>query len=160
MPKSVKPVARPLPIRMNTTLEIFVCIFCFQVVFNASARRRNASAKAKLRARRSTCATCKTCRGTLPPTQDSNVVSIGDICQITIPICVLSSSVRRKSPNSYFSGIVRGCIDERTPLLCENRKPQVYTGPWPVLHCCKQEWCNKDVVPTVPTPWLEQMKSK
>ena len=57
------------------------------------------------------------------------------------------------------SSIVRGCIDERTPLLCENRRPQAYTGSWPVLLCCKEEWCNKDVLPTVP-PWLTSFESK
>lgn len=49
--------------------------------------------------------------------------------------------------------VVRGCIDERTPLLCENRRPQAYTGSWPVLHCCRDSYCNKDVLPTDPT-WL------
>lgn len=56
------------------------------------------------------------------------------------------------------SPIVRGCIDERTPLLCENRRPQAYTGSWPVLLCCKEEWCNKDVLPTVP-PWLTSFEN-
>ncbi len=55
--------------------------------------------------------------------------------------------------------VIRGCIDDRTPLLCENRRPQAYTGSWPVLHCCKGEYCNKDVMPTLPS-YLADMESK
>ena len=52
--------------------------------------------------------------------------------------------------------VVRGCIDDRTPLLCENRRPQAYTGSWPVLHCCRERLCNKDILPTDPT-WLSSV---
>ena len=55
------------------------------------------------------------------------------------------------------SSIVRGCIDDRTPLLCENRRPLTYNGPWPVLLCCKENWCNRDVQPTLP-PWVDDVR--
>jgi len=69
-----------------------------------------------------------------------------------MPVDGVSGSGPETSP------IVRGCIDERTPLLCENRRPQAYTGSWPVLLCCKEEWCNKDVLPTLP-PWLTSFEN-
>ncbi|XP_013409175.1 uncharacterized protein LOC106172815 [Lingula anatina] len=43
--------------------------------------------------------------------------------------------------------ILRGCINDPTPLLCENRRPLGYKGPWPVLHCCFTNGCNKEVLP-------------
>jgi len=48
--------------------------------------------------------------------------------------------------------VTRGCIDDETPLLCENKRPSTYRGAWPVLHCCSDDWCNRDVIPTLP-PW-------
>ncbi len=74
--------------------------------------------------------------------------------------CIFLVQIKTHDSLLVLSGIIRGCIDDRTPLLCENRKPRVYNGPWPVLHCCKEKWCNKDIIPTVPTPWLEEMESK
>ncbi|KAL5006631.1 hypothetical protein ScPMuIL_015437 [Solemya velum] len=51
-----------------------------------------------------------------------------------------------------FGGIVtRGCIDERTPLLCENRPPEKNqkNKNWPVLYCCKNEdFCNSVKMPS------------
>ncbi|XP_074659423.1 uncharacterized protein LOC141912104 [Tubulanus polymorphus] len=55
--------------------------------------------------------------------------------------------------------IVRGCIDDRTPLLCENKIPKDVTGAWPVLHCCKDDWCNQHVVPQIPQ-WLLDREDK
>ena len=55
--------------------------------------------------------------------------------------------------------VIRGCIDELTPLLCENRPPKSYTGSWPVLHCCRENFCNQDVMPTVPS-WLAAAKGE
>lgn len=48
--------------------------------------------------------------------------------------------------------VVRGCIDLKTPILCENRRPQQISikTSWPVLHCCKKDFCNKQVMPTLP----------
>ena len=61
---------------------------------------------------------------------------------------------------SGISSVVRGCIDDRTPLLCENRRPHSYTGTWPVLLCCHDgDWGNRGVMPTTP-PWLEEWQSK
>ena len=58
-----------------------------------------------------------------------------------------------------ISSVIRGCIDDRTPLLCENRRPHSYTGTWPVLLCCNNEdWCNRGVMPT--PPWLEEWQSE
>ncbi|GFQ93421.1 uncharacterized protein TNCT_344001 [Trichonephila clavata] len=51
--------------------------------------------------------------------------------------------------------VVRGCIKSKTPLLCENRRPAVAKGSWPVLLCCNSNLCNRDVVPTAP-PWFVQ----
>ncbi|XP_015924148.1 uncharacterized protein [Parasteatoda tepidariorum] len=50
--------------------------------------------------------------------------------------------------------VVRGCIQSKTPLLCENRRPAVARGTWPLLLCCNSNLCNRDVVPT-PPPWFE-----
>jgi len=49
------------------------------------------------------------------------------------------------------AAVTRGCIDDNTPLLCENKRPSTYRGAWPVLHCCDDgDWCNHNVVPTLP----------
>ncbi|CAH1790218.1 unnamed protein product [Owenia fusiformis] len=53
--------------------------------------------------------------------------------------------------------VMRGCINTRTPLLCENRRPR-HDGPWPVLLCCSDDLCNRDVLPTIPT-WLQKIKN-
>ncbi|XP_054714094.1 uncharacterized protein LOC129223761 isoform X2 [Uloborus diversus] len=55
--------------------------------------------------------------------------------------------------------VVRGCISSKTPLLCENRKPAIPTGAWPVLLCCSNNLCNRDAVPTAP-PWLSKDATK
>ncbi|XP_041366066.1 uncharacterized protein LOC121381050 [Gigantopelta aegis] len=45
----------------------------------------------------------------------------------------------------------RGCINDRTPLLCENRKPKNLNAPWPSMYCCKDSnFCNRNVLPTLP----------
>ncbi|KAG8180870.1 hypothetical protein JTE90_016884 [Oedothorax gibbosus] len=49
--------------------------------------------------------------------------------------------------------VVRGCIKSKTPLLCENRRPAVARGAWPLLLCCSSNMCNRDAVPT-PPPWF------
>ena len=53
--------------------------------------------------------------------------------------------------------VTRGCIDDDTPLLCENKRPSMYRGAWPVLHCCSKHWCNRRVVPTLP-PWASHVE--
>ena len=52
--------------------------------------------------------------------------------------------------------VTRGCINDKTPILCENRKPaKLASGGfkvWPQLHCCNNEdFCNRDIVPNIPT---------
>lgn len=52
--------------------------------------------------------------------------------------------------------LTRGCINDRTPLLCENRRPaKLKHGEfpsWPVMYCCKgDDYCNRDMVPAKPT---------
>ncbi|ELU12144.1 hypothetical protein CAPTEDRAFT_204690 [Capitella teleta] len=69
-------------------------------------------------------------------------------------------STRGPSWRTGISSVVRGCIDDPTPLLCENRRPHTYTGTWPVLLCCKDgDWCNRGVMPTTP-PWLHDWQKQ
>lgn len=51
-----------------------------------------------------------------------------------------------------LGSVIRGCIDSKTPILCENRRPQQISvkATWPVLFCCEKDFCNKQVVPTLP----------
>ena len=54
------------------------------------------------------------------------------------------------------SVLTRGCINQKTPLLCENRKPSKLPSgdyeEWPYLFCCKDEdYCNREIVPVKPT---------
>uniref|UniRef100_T1JAZ2 Activin types I and II receptor domain-containing protein n=1 Tax=Strigamia maritima TaxID=126957 RepID=T1JAZ2_STRMM len=49
--------------------------------------------------------------------------------------------------------IVRGCITNKSPLLCENRPPAT-SGNWPLLHCCNYSMCNEEATPTQPA-WLQ-----
>ena len=71
---------------------------------------------------------------------------------------------RRKSCEAdYFcyveninSVLTRGCINDKTPLLCENRKPSKLPSgdyeEWPFLFCCKDEdYCNREIIPVKPT---------
>jgi len=70
-----------------------------------------------------------------------------------------SPSSRSRSPSlpSLPLDITRGCIDDDTPLLCENKRPSTYNGAWPILHCCSQDWCNRLIVPTFP-PWAKHVE--
>ncbi|GAB1603439.1 uncharacterized protein LOC115216248 [Argonauta hians] len=48
--------------------------------------------------------------------------------------------------------VSRGCIDTKTSLLCENRRPNIRINrPWPYLYCCKSDFCNQEVLPTLPS---------
>ncbi|KAK7500685.1 hypothetical protein BaRGS_00007929, partial [Batillaria attramentaria] len=50
--------------------------------------------------------------------------------------------------SQYFENrLIYGCIDTRTPLLCENRKPKGKgIDLFPSLFCCKdRDFCNRDV---------------
>lgn len=54
------------------------------------------------------------------------------------------------------SVVTRGCINEKSPLLCENRKPSKISAGhrkrWPFLYCCKgEDFCNRDIIPMRPT---------
>lgn len=74
-----------------------------------------------------------------------------DTCQAQyfcyVQYMAVSSEVRPDIPV-----LTRGCIDRKTPLMCENRRPHTVSGPWPVLLCCKEDHCNEDAIPTNP-PW-------
>ncbi|XP_052095561.1 uncharacterized protein LOC127730965 [Mytilus californianus] len=68
-------------------------------------------------------------------------------------ICTASHSCYSQMTNDI---VERGCIDRKTPLLCENQRPnkkkiaKLMAG-WPVLHCCRdKDFCNKGVIPTEP----------
>jgi len=61
------------------------------------------------------------------------------------------------SGSGALDDVTRGCIDDDTPLLCENQRPSTYRGAWPVLHCCTDDWCNRDVIPTLP-PWASHVE--
>ena len=58
-----------------------------------------------------------------------------------------------ESHSGHTDNIIRGCIESKTPILCENRRPQNIGGPWPALHCCSENNCNSDVVPTIELTW-------
>lgn len=58
--------------------------------------------------------------------------------------------------SEFFNTLTRGCIDEGSSLLCENRKPKGI-GYWPSLYCCKDKnFCNRDVVPSLAPDTDEQ----
>ncbi|KAL4222423.1 hypothetical protein ACF0H5_018462 [Mactra antiquata] len=85
----------------------------------------------------------------------------GIMCECTTLDC--EAERRRTCDAEYFcyveifdSVVTRGCINNRSPLMCENRKPaKPATGDypdWPYVYCCKDEdYCNRDIVPVVPT---------
>jgi len=77
-----------------------------------------------------------------------------NFCYVQV-IPPVSSAPSARSPDD--DDVTRGCIDDDTPLLCENKRPSTYRGAWPVLHCCTQDWCNRHVVPTLP-PWASHVK--
>ena len=67
--------------------------------------------------------------------------------------CYVQSMINPLAGGDKTPMIIRGCIDDRTPLLCENRHPdlkEINRAAWPVLHCCKEKYCNRDVIPTPP----------
>ncbi|KAL3201491.1 hypothetical protein MRX96_012536 [Rhipicephalus microplus] len=54
--------------------------------------------------------------------------------------------LQSRDPNT--DPITRGCINSRTPLLCENRRPAVHSAArWPQLVCCSANLCNEGVLP-------------
>ncbi|XP_064647543.1 uncharacterized protein LOC135500201 [Lineus longissimus] len=55
--------------------------------------------------------------------------------------------------------MIRGCIDHPNSILCDNKRPEHINDPWPVLMCCAEDWCNRDVIPTAP-PWLVKASKK
>lgn len=67
--------------------------------------------------------------------------------------------LQSRDPNT--DPITRGCINSRTPLLCENRRPAVHSAArWPQLICCSSSLCNQGVLPPQPhgasdiaSPW-------
>ena len=73
--------------------------------------------------------------------------------------CYVQYTPRGPDQGHDATQLVRGCMDDRTPILCENRRPQIYTGSWPVLHCCQEAMCNAAIVPTLP-PWAVEYESK
>lgn len=83
------------------------------------------------------------------------------LCECSTIDCKLDR--RRSCEADYFcyvenanSIVTRGCINDKTPLLCENRKPSKlptdHHEEWPYLFCCKDEdYCNREIVPVKPT---------
>ena len=83
------------------------------------------------------------------------------LCECTTIDCQLER--RRSCEADYFcyveninNELTRGCINDKTPLLCENRKPSKLPSgdfeEWPLLFCCKTEdYCNREVQPVKPT---------
>lgn len=54
--------------------------------------------------------------------------------------------LQSRDPNT--DPITRGCINSRTPLLCENRRPAVHSAArWPQLVCCSSNLCNEGILP-------------
>lgn len=74
-----------------------------------------------------------------------------------IPPVSASASSGTMTATSHGGDVSRGCIDEDTPLLCENKRPSTYRGVWPVLLCCSVDWCNGHVLPTLP-PWASHVE--
>lgn len=63
------------------------------------------------------------------------------------------------------SVVTRGCINDKTPLLCENRVPaKLASGDfpeWPFLFCCRDEdFCNRDIIPIKPTSQIPMAQPK
>lgn len=57
--------------------------------------------------------------------------------------------------------ITRGCVQGSTPILCENRRPEVRRKlKWPYLRCCDGgDLCNSAVMPTPPS-WVGSSSEK
>ena len=79
-----------------------------------------------------------------------------NFCYVQI-IPPVSASVSAGSTVPSSGEFTRGCIDDDTPLLCENKRPSTYRGAWPVLYCCTDHWCNREVTPTLP-PWASHVQ--
>ncbi|GBL98370.1 hypothetical protein AVEN_187712-2 [Araneus ventricosus] len=87
------------------------------------------------------------------------------MCECTTTHCIEHNMKHCNTTSMCFSQyldrhdgshpVVRGCIKSKTPLLCENRRPAVAKGAWPLLLCCNSNLCNRDVIPTAP-PWFTE----
>nr|CAH0099740.1 unnamed protein product [Daphnia galeata] len=72
------------------------------------------------------------------------------ICQeMAEPVCTTSGLCysqyldRRDGTNP----VTKGCVNLKTPLLCENRPPKSASSlrvRWPILLCCRTQMCNKE----------------
>ncbi|KAK4018441.1 hypothetical protein OUZ56_000495 [Daphnia magna] len=72
------------------------------------------------------------------------------ICQeMAEPVCTTSGLCysqyldRRDGTNP----VTKGCVNLKTPLLCENRPPKGTSSlrvRWPILLCCRTQMCNKE----------------
>ncbi|XP_046446781.1 uncharacterized protein LOC124196041 isoform X1 [Daphnia pulex] len=72
------------------------------------------------------------------------------ICQeMAEPVCITSGLCysqyldRRDGTNP----VTKGCVNLKTPLLCENRPPKSPSSlrvRWPILLCCRTQMCNKE----------------
>ena len=81
-------------------------------------------------------------------------------CECTTYECLLEGTRTCTASHACYSQmtniIERGCIDRKTPLLCENQRPKKkkiakLMAGWPVLHCCRnRDLCNQGVIPTEP----------
>lgn len=81
-------------------------------------------------------------------------------CECTTYECLSEGRRTCTASHSCYSQLTkvveRGCIDRKTPLLCENQRPNKKTisklmAGWPVLHCCRdRDFCNRGVIPTEP----------
>lgn len=87
-------------------------------------------------------------------------------CECTTYECLSEGKRTCTASHACFSQMTniveRGCIDRKTPLLCENQRPKKkkiakLMAGWPVLHCCRdRDLCNQGVIPTDP-PDLNDM---
>lgn len=91
-------------------------------------------------------------------------------CECTTYECLSEGRRTCTASHSCYSQLTevveRGCIDRKTPLLCENQRPNKKTisklmAGWPVLHCCRDsDFCNRGVIPTEPPDQKDPFPNK
>jgi len=74
-----------------------------------------------------------------------NCLEAGEAICTTAGLCYTQFLDRKDGSDP----LTKGCVNRKTPLLCENRRPKSRKVAilWPILYCCHTDMCNSGDLP-------------